>query len=631
MEIWDFDQFQYHILIMTNCTPFKNFIPIFIIAFTSVTVFAQPELVLSNFATGFNSPVDIANSGDERLFIVEQGGVVWVLDAGGNKLPAPFLDIDDRVGSGGERGLLGIAFHPDYPNSGYFFVNYTNNSGDSRISRFSVTDADPNIADPDSELILLEVSQPFGNHNGGCIKFGLDGYLYTTLGDGGSGGDPQGNGQNRQAFLGKMLRIDVDGGSPYSIPDSNPFSTDDETLDEIWALGLRNAWRFSFDRVTGDVWTGDVGQSNWEEIDFQPASSPGGENYGWRCYEGDHTFNTGGCDDASTMTFPAFEYSNSSSLGCSVTGGFVYRGCEFQGLYGHYIFTDFCSGIFWSIVSDGQGGWITNQLANLTNNNFSTFGENSGGELFVAGLSTGIISKVTSSSGMLSATGESCEGENDGSISFTIPTDQFTSILWNPDILGPTPTNLAPGMYSVEVTTSNGCNFMQTIEVGAGEPSPDQPIVNVDQDGVLTTDAIADSYQWYFNGVPISGATDNSHVATESGNYSLVVSNANGCETTSLEVTVTITSTAYQELGFEMASITPNPFQNTIQLRLETPQQMGFEIIISDSSGKIIRDEDQSANGSFEKTFNLQDLPSGIYYFSIKNKKGDWTEQVVKK
>ncbi len=623
---------QNHIRIMAHHLPLKKLFLTTLTMLALANVFAQPDLELSNFATGFVNPVDIANAGDERLFIVEQAGLVWVLDADGNKFPEPFLDIDDRVGSGGERGLLGIAFHPDYVNSGYFYVNYTNNSGDTRISRFSVTDTDPNLADPDSEVILMTIAQPFGNHNGGCIKFGPDGYLYTSLGDGGSGGDPQNNSQNRQTFLGKMLRIDVDNGSPYSIPDSNPFSTDDETLDEIWALGLRNAWRFSFDRVTGDLWMGDVGQNAWDEIDFQPASSPGGENYGWRCYEGNATFNTSGCNDASTMTFPILEHDISFNPNCSVTGGFVYRGCEFPGLWGHYIFSDYCSDKFWSIAPDGQGGWVSNQLSvSFGTNNVPTFGENSDGELFVSGHNNGIISKITSPSSMLVATGETCEGDNDGSISFTVPTDQFTSITWTPDIFGPAPVNLAPGMYSVEVTTSNGCNLTQTIEVEAGEPYPDQPIVNVGQDGLLTTGAVANSYQWFFNSQPIQDATGNSYLATENGLYSLVVANANGCETASSEVNVVITSTVFQELGFEMASLTPNPFESTFQLRLETPQLMDFEIKITDISGKHFRKESHSANGYFEKTYNLQDLPSGIYFFTMKNEKGEWTEQVVKK
>lgn len=598
----------------------------------SQSIFAQPDLTLVNFATGFDDAVDIANCGDERLFIVEQDGVIWILDADGNKLPTPFLDIDDRVGSQqNEQGLFGIAFHPDYLNNGYFYVNYTKNNEDTRISRFSVSTTDPNIADPDSEVMLLEENQPFWNHNGGGIKFGPDGYLYITIGDGGSGGDPQGNGQNRQTFLGKLLRIDVDNGSPYSIPDTNPFAFDDQTLDEIWALGLRNPWRFSFDLVTGDIWIGDVGQNEWEEIDFQPASSTGGENYGWRCYEGDHTFNMSNCPDASQLTFPAYEYSNTFSLGCSVTGGFVYRGCEFPGIYGHYIFADYCSGIFWSVTPDGQGGWNGTQLVNLNNINFSAFGENSAGELFVAGHGTGIISRVTSTSGFLSATDETCEGDNDGSIAFTIPTDQFSDIMWDSGTIGTALTNLAPGSFTVSVTTTNGCNFTETINVNAGLPYPDVPIITVGTDGMLNTDAVASSFQWYFNGNPIMGATDNAHVATETGNYSVVVANANGCETASAEVPVTITSIDYKELGFEQITLSPNPFENTLLLRLTTAQNMEFDIEITDANGKSFLKEKQFSNGGFEKSFNLSNVPAGLYYFKIKNAAGEWTGKVVRK
>ena len=231
---------------------------------------ADAQLVLESVATGFSQPVDIANAGDDRLFIVERAGRIRII-ADGAVLPTPFLNISSQVNnSPNERGLLGLAFHPDYETNGYFYVNYTISNGDTRVSRFSVAN-DPNTADPGSEMVILEVDQPEWNHNGGCLKFGPDGYLYIGVGDGGGFNDnhgPIGNGQNTQTLLGKMLRIDVDNGTPYSIPASNPFVGNDNVLDEIWAIGLRNPWRFSFDSETGDLWIGDVGQNIWEEIDF---------------------------------------------------------------------------------------------------------------------------------------------------------------------------------------------------------------------------------------------------------------------------------------------------------------------------------------------------------------------------
>lgn len=256
------------------------------VAFISCSIKAQPDIAVTVFSNGFSKPVDIANCGDDRLFILEQHtGRIYILDKNGDRLNTPFLQLPG-VGQSNEQGLLGLAFHPDYLNNGYFFINYSLPNGNSRISRFSVSANDPNIANMASELVLLEVDQPFSNHNGGCLKFGPDGYLYAGFGDGGSGGDPQANGQNLQTLLGKILRLDVDNGSPYAIPASNPYVNNPNALGEIWSFGNRNPWRFSFDRATGDLWIGDVGQNSWEEIDFQPANSGGGENYGWRCYEG---------------------------------------------------------------------------------------------------------------------------------------------------------------------------------------------------------------------------------------------------------------------------------------------------------------------------------------------------------
>nr|MCU0347218.1 PQQ-dependent sugar dehydrogenase [Saprospiraceae bacterium] len=249
----------------------KNLLTVLFFGIFILKTAAQtPTPSLAVFATGFTRACDITHCGDDRLFVVEQGGRIWILDENGNKLPDPFLNIDPAVGSSGnEQGLLGLAFHPNYPATPYFYVNYTDNNGDTKVSRFEVSANNPNEADPATELLLLTFDQPFSNHNGGGVKFGPDGYLYIGSGDGGSGGDPQNNSQKRSTLLGKMLRIDVDNGSPYAVPASNPFLTDANTLDEIWALGLRNPWRFSFDRATGDLWIGDVGQDAWEEIDFQ--------------------------------------------------------------------------------------------------------------------------------------------------------------------------------------------------------------------------------------------------------------------------------------------------------------------------------------------------------------------------
>lgn len=433
---------------------------ILICAFAYFSTAAQPLIELQSYATGFSLPVSLAHAGDERLFVVQKGGIIRILDGEGQTLAQPFLNITSRVNSGAsERGLLGLAFHPRYAENGYFFVNYTNTAGHSRISRFSVRPDNPDQADPDSELVLLEVSQPFSNHNGGCVLFGPDGYLYTSMGDGGSGGDPQNHGQTRMSLLGKMLRIDVDGGTPYTIPPDNPFADDDFTRDEIWALGLRNPWRFSFDRLTGDLWIADVGQNAWEEINFQPADSPGGENYGWRCYEGFAPYNTNNCAGPAAYTQPIHVYANTSSIGCSVTGGYVYRGSDFSFLYGKYIYADFCSGRFWSLEPDGQGGWTNTELLDGLNNQFVAFGEDVKGELFVAAISQGTIYRVRVN---CAAQPAPVVTANENELSTA---DSYTAYQW---LLNGQPIDGAEealfsatesGNYAVRVVDGNGCTL----------------------------------------------------------------------------------------------------------------------------------------------------------------------------
>jgi len=346
---------------------------------------------LTTIAPNLVKPVGITNAGDGsgRLFITLQDGKIIIWD-GTQVLATPFLDIDPIVNSSGsEQGLLGLAFHPDYKSNGYFYVNYTDNTGgDTVIARYSVSAANPNVANPASALILMEIDQPFSNHNGGQLQFGPDGYLYIGMGDGGSAGDPFNNGQNLTKLLGKMLRIDVNGlvgqppdcgGSNYTIPSNNPFVDGlGGNCDEIWQLGLRNPWRFTFDRLTGDMYIGDVGQDSWEEVDRQPAGSAGGQNWGWRCYEGNHPFNTAGCGPISDYDGPIVEYSH--SLGCSITGGYVYRGPVMPGLgQGTYVYADFCSGRVWG-ARQQAGKWRHLQLQD-TPYMISSFGETEAGEL----------------------------------------------------------------------------------------------------------------------------------------------------------------------------------------------------------------------------------------------------------
>lgn len=346
--------------------------------------FAQ-DLELDLFASGFNRPVNIKHAGDDRLFVVEQDGIIKILNADGSIESTNFLDIDSRVGSSGnEQGLLGLAFHPNYATNGYFFVYYTNNSGNTVVSRFSRIGVNPTIADPNSELIILSFSQPYSNHNGGELQFGPDGYLYISSGDGGSGGDPQNNSQNLTSLLGKLLRIDVNNSTvanPYAIPADNPFTGTATNRDEIWAYGLRNAWKFSFDSMNDDLWVADVGQNAREEIN-QVASTDAGLNYGWRCYEGNNTYNTSGCPSSSTMTFPVAEYSHTGGR-CSITGGYVYRGSVYPNLQGLYFFADVCTQEVGYLEYVG-GNWVS--TFETFSGGLVAFGEDINNELYVSTL-----------------------------------------------------------------------------------------------------------------------------------------------------------------------------------------------------------------------------------------------------
>ncbi|MGH2349261.1 MAG: PQQ-dependent sugar dehydrogenase [bacterium] len=332
---------------------------------------------LQQVATGLSAPVFLAVAGDGsgRIFIVEQAGLIRIM-RDGRLLTPPFLDIRAKVTAGGEMGLLSVAFHPDYGRNGRFFVNYTADSGGRLRSVIAEYRAAPgaNEAEP-AERILLTVDQPYRNHNGGLNLFGPDGMLYIGFGDGGSGGDPQNNGQRLDTLLGTLLRIDVNGPGPYRVPPDNPFVGRAGTRPEIWAYGLRNPWRFSFDRPTRRLFLGDVGQNAWEEIDLVQR----GGNYGWRVMEGAHCFAPpSGCNTAG-LERPIAEYNHAA--GCSVTGGYVYRGRRIPALAGRYLFGDYCSGTIWTLTASGDG-WSTAPLLS-TDLRISSFGEDEDGELYV--------------------------------------------------------------------------------------------------------------------------------------------------------------------------------------------------------------------------------------------------------
>jgi glucose/arabinose dehydrogenase len=337
-----------------------------------------PQVELQKFADGFTRPVYLTHAGDGsgRLFVVEQAGVIKIVRDGKISV-TPFLDIRDRVESGGEKGLLSVAFHPKYKENGRFFVNYTGRRDGvlkTIIAEYRVSQKNPDVADR-TERVILEIEQPFANHNGGLNKFGPDGLLYIGMGDGGAAGDPFNFAQNLESLLGKFLRIDIEK-EPYAIPQDNPFVGRADAQGEIWAYGLRNPWRFSFDRCTGRLFAGDVGQNRIEEIDLIEK----GKNYGWRIMEGSQCFDPPSLCNTQGLELPIAEYDH--SLGCSVTGGYVYRGTQFPTLIGHYLFGDYCSGRIWSLTEDSQGRWTMRQLIDSPFS-ISSFGEDEQGELYV--------------------------------------------------------------------------------------------------------------------------------------------------------------------------------------------------------------------------------------------------------
>ncbi|MDP1725444.1 MAG: PQQ-dependent sugar dehydrogenase [Bacteroidota bacterium] len=352
------------------------------------------QVTLTLVASGLTYPVDIKNAGDRRMFIVQQNGRIRLIDTAGVMQTLPFLDISNRLlFDFGERGLLGLAFDPDYSNNGRFYVNYSRpTDGATRISRFHVT-SNPNHCDSTTEQVLLTISQPYTNHKGGGMAFGSDGYLYLSLGDGGSGGDPGNRAQNKDSLLGKILRIDVrDTSVTYRIPADNPF-VDTTGRDEIWAFGLRNPWRISFDRLTSELWISDVGQSTNEELNFEPANSKGGFNYGWRCYEGNAVFNTSGCGTISNYKFPVYEY-NHTGGNCTIIGGYRYRGGQYSNLWGKYIYGDYCGALI-RYLTETSPGVYSNTTSGASLSDITTFGEDMYGELYVGTIGGQAIYKIS--------------------------------------------------------------------------------------------------------------------------------------------------------------------------------------------------------------------------------------------
>ena len=430
------------------------------------------------YASGFSNPVQLTHAGDGtgRMFVVEKVGRIRIIQNDG-VLSTPFLNISTLVRSScGECGLLGVAFHPDFEINGYFYINYNDYSSpmNTVIARYTVSAGNANLADPASRKVILTIAQPYENHNGGQLFFGPDGYLYIGMGDGGSGGDPQNNAQNVESLLGKMLRLDVNTGDPYGIPADNPL-VGKPGRDEIWAIGLRNPWRFSFDRLNGDLYMGDVGQNLWEEISFQAAGTANGKNFGWRCMEGSHLYNSSPpCNNPaflSTLTLPIAEYSHNE--GVSVTGGFVYRGSIFPDLYGKYYYADFGRGRIWSLtkVQDSPPAFSAPVLElDNTGINIGAFGEDEFGELYVLDFYGGKIRKLESTAGPAgdlldsSMTPSTRSADPDETVTFHIFARNNGGVALTAGVVNPIPSGVSYQLGSV--TASSGS---ATFNSGAGQ------------------------------------------------------------------------------------------------------------------------------------------------------------------
>ena len=540
-------------------------------------IHAQPVIGFGNFiSSGLTSPVDITacNDGTNRLFIVEQGGRIRIHN-GTTLLPTPFLDISTIITSGGERGLLSLAFHPQYKINRYFFVYYTNLSGDITIGRFQTLAGNPDLADATSGVVLMTIPKPFSNHNGGDLNFGPDGYLYFGTGDGGSGGDPFNNSQNGLSLLGKMIRIDVNNFSTppyYTIPPDNPYIADPNVDDHIWVLGLRNPWRWSFDRSTNDMWIADVGQSAWEEVNFRPAGNTGGINYGWRCYEGNAPYNTTGCLPQNNYISPLFVYPhNSATGGFSITGGFVYRGPEYPALQGYYICADYVSGNLWLIKPNGTGGWIISMQTGLPGS-ISAFGESENGTLYAVSLG-GSIYKVNVTTvlplSLLSFSGKKQIG--------------FNELSWN------MASSQNINRFIIEYS-NNGTNWLS-----AGE------LIALNQAG---------NQHYVFR-----------HYTTETGKlfYRLQIKENNEAITYSPVITLT---------GKEDGTLKVFPTLLTSNVLQVVAEREVTGIKIMDSNGRLVVAKQLNRQPGYF-TVSLPQLSRGIYWVQVQTRSGNETVKII--
>lgn len=643
----------------------KYIFSFFLLAFSQVS-FAQ-FIALNHLGGPFPWMLGFETTGNDPLFytIRQDGFIVIVpetdtLPAGTSDEPPIFLDISTKINLEGEQGLLGLAFHPDYENNGYFYVYYNAvDTKKSTLSRFSRDSSEFYQADPNSEQILLTFDQPTIKHNGGCLKFGPDGYLYLSSGDGGELNDPQNNGQKTNTFLGKILRIDVDNGNPYAIPADNPYDQVFGYYPEIWATGLRNPWRFSFDQMTGDLWISDVGQEEWEEVMFQPAGDAGGHNYGWSCREGTIDFNSFGCFNPDSFTNPTYQYAHNDNPDCSgsITGGFVYRGMQNGDLFGKYIYTDFCTGEFTSLKRVGEAV-VIESLGTFNAFDYISFSENRYRELFVNSYFSGSIFKIESIdcepvAHILSPnTTVGCVGDTLILNAYTTGDTSFI-FQWQrngSDIFGAKNQELKisqTGDYQLVVTNlKNGCTATSDVigmEFLSASPST---IFNEICEGdslIFNDETLAETGIYEFNLLSQHGCDsvvflDLNVLPEESEileldieantfydgiliqNDTTIIQNLtaeNGCDSLVTIHFSILTNTIDELKNNSTYSIYPNPVSTSFLIKMTGARSTNFEIKIYNSFGKeMTNDFDFNEN---KTQFERKNVPAGVYYLVIKN------------
>ncbi len=631
-----------------------------ILIFTGKNTIAQFTLQQAFPNLTFSSPVDLqyAPDGTDRIFVVEQSGIIKVFENnGGTTTYKTFLNITDRVISGGETGLLGLAFHPDYASNGYFYVDYTTpNPLRTHVSRFQVT-SNPDSADKNSELVLLEVTQPFSNHNGGRVIFGSDGYLYIGFGDGGSGGDPNDNAQNRSVLLGKILRIDVDnpsGGFNYGIPPDNPFVGNTQGWrEEIYSFGMRNPWRFSFDPATNWLWCGDVGQNAWEEID----TITSGGNYGWRCYEGNHPYNLTGCNGTDYL-FPIWEYDHSAG-NCSITGGYIYRGKRKPELTGTYVYGDYCSSKIWSL--DYSGVNLSNTLLSTAAASILSFGVDMNNEFYVL-CSNG---KIYEYQPVISApTNLQVSSDNPGTVDlswvdnsnnetgFKIQRKDSVNIFSDVGTVNAGITSFTDNVTDITTYTYRVIAYNDS---AVSNYSNEAEIIITE----IPVELISFSAKVSGNKVILDWST-----ATEQNNKGYNIERSFGDNWASItfvhghgttteknfySFTDDFTNDSYRRTvsyrlkqidydgtsnysgtvmvdldiktrGYYLDQNFPNPFNPSTKIRFNIPEQSRVKVQIINILGKVVEElsEGEIAQGTYEKVWNASRFASGVYYVQMK-------------